>query len=96
MIKYFTASISVWLGFLLIFGSGGCAAGRAAPPLPLNPLAGDYTQEIVVNGLKRSYLVHVPASYNNRKPIPVVIMLHGAGGTGQVAMKEIKVSMVIP
>jgi poly(3-hydroxybutyrate) depolymerase len=96
MNKQLHISIFVWLGLLLFFGNGTSIAGQSAPPLPLNPVAGDYTQEIVVNGLKRSYLVYIPINYNNKKPIPVVIMFHGAGGTGPVAMKETKVSMVTP
>jgi len=88
MNKHLHSSIFVCLGLLLFLGCGTGIAGQSAPPLPLNPVAGDYTQEIVVNGLKRSYLVHVSVNYNNKKPIPVVIMFHGAGGTGQVAMKE--------
>jgi polyhydroxybutyrate depolymerase len=88
MFKHFIASITVLLGFLLLLGCGTGIAGQSAPPLPLNPVAGNYTYEIVVNGLKRSYLVHVPVNYNKKKPIPVVIMFHGGGGTGQIAMEK--------
>jgi polyhydroxybutyrate depolymerase len=88
MNKHLHISVAIWLGLLLVLGCGTGIAGQSAPPLPLNPVAGDYTQEIVVNGLKRSYLIHVPVNFNARKPIPVIIMFHGGGGTGQVAMKE--------
>ena len=34
---------------------------------------------IVSSGEKREYLLHVPASYDRGKPMPLVISLHGAG-----------------
>jgi polyhydroxybutyrate depolymerase len=35
---------------------------------------------IVSSGGKREYLLYVPKSYDSRKPAPLVISLHGAGG----------------
>jgi len=35
------------------------------------------------NGDVREYYVHVPASYNENKAIPVVFMLHGSSGNGE-------------
>ncbi|MEW6185233.1 MAG: PHB depolymerase family esterase [Thermodesulfobacteriota bacterium] len=66
--------------------------------LPFTP-QGSYSQNIrggpgiqtfnlSVKGIERSYLIYVPASYNRQKPMPLVIMLHGGGGTGQAAMWE--------
>ncbi len=49
---------------------------------------GSHTLEITVNGLERSYIVHVPATYRPRTPSPMVIMLHGGGGTARAAMWE--------
>ena len=34
---------------------------------------------IVSSGLEREYLLHVPASYDRKRPAPLVISLHGAG-----------------
>lgn len=35
------------------------------------------------NGLKRTYHLYVPAVYDSKKPVPLVIALHGGGGTGE-------------
>ena len=36
-----------------------------------------------VNGDRREYFVHVPQSYNKAQAVPVVVMLHGTGQTGE-------------
>jgi len=33
-------------------------------------------------GLTRTYTLHVPASYDGSKPVALVVVLHGGGGTG--------------
>ncbi|MDX1992049.1 MAG: PHB depolymerase family esterase [bacterium] len=35
------------------------------------------------DGLERTYLLHVPASYDAATPAPLVLVLHPAGGTGR-------------
>ncbi|MFA5058585.1 MAG: PHB depolymerase family esterase [Opitutaceae bacterium] len=49
---------------------------------------GDHALTLKVGDLTRRYLVHVPAGDDGKKPLPVVIMLHGGGGTARGAMKE--------
>ena len=44
--------------------------------LPLG--AGDFERCVEVGDAARSYLVHVPPSYDSRKPTPVVLNFHGA------------------
>jgi poly(3-hydroxybutyrate) depolymerase len=44
--------------------------------------SGTREMSIVVNGLERTYLVHVPAAYKPQIPLPLVIMLHGGGIVG--------------
>ena len=46
---------------------------------------GNFDWSITVSGYERRYVVHVPASYHGA-PVPLVIMLHGAGGNGQNAL----------
>jgi polyhydroxybutyrate depolymerase len=51
---------------------------------PLKP--GDHTRQIQVNGLKRSYLVHIPPKYDSTKPSPVVLAFHGGGANANQMM----------
>jgi polyhydroxybutyrate depolymerase len=36
------------------------------------------------DGLKRTYRVHVPASYDGSNPVPLVLVLHGGFSTGRI------------
>ncbi|MCM8830029.1 MAG: alpha/beta hydrolase-fold protein [Candidatus Omnitrophica bacterium] len=39
-------------------------------------------QSLKWDGLERTYLIYKPSLYNKNKPLPLVILLHGGGGTG--------------
>lgn len=41
--------------------------------------AADLTRQLQADGLQRSYLVHFPADHDPQVPLPVVLVLHGAG-----------------
>lgn len=41
---------------------------------------GTYTYKISVNGLDRYYMIHIPASYKETVPAPLLFSLHGGGG----------------
>jgi polyhydroxybutyrate depolymerase len=60
------------------------AAGRLRPPVA----AGDHDFHLTVGGVTRRYLVHVPPGYDGRIAVPVVMMLHGGGGTSRAAATE--------
>ena len=51
-------------------GSAGCASGTAHA-------AGDSTERIESGGIMRTYILHVPASYNASNPSPLLIAFHG-------------------
>ena len=38
-------------------------------------------ESIVHDDLVRDYIVHIPSSYDNKVPIPLVLCFHGYGGT---------------
>lgn len=48
---------------------------------------GDYTQILTAGGLKRSYLVHIPAGYDQAKPTPVVLVFHGGGTDAEIMVR---------
>jgi polyhydroxybutyrate depolymerase len=48
--------------------------------------AGDHDRALVVDGLERTYLVHVPPKYDATKPTPVVLILHGASTNGVITV----------
>lgn len=60
----------------------------AGEPQSKAPPAGDHRFDLNVDGRERQYVVHVPPGYDGRSPVPVVVMLHGGGGTARAAMEE--------
>lgn len=52
------------------------AAGAVSSPLT----AGKHTIRLEHDGRERSYIVHVPRSVSQRRPLPVVLSFHGGGG----------------
>ncbi len=42
---------------------------------------------ITVGGLKRTYLIHIPPGHDKAKPMPLLIALHGGGGSGKHMVK---------
>ena len=45
---------------------------------------GDYTRELKVGDVTRSYLMHIPPSYDPKKKTPVVLAFHGAIMTAEM------------
>ena len=37
-----------------------------------------------VDGIDREYFIHIPANYDGSKEVPLVFMLHGTSGDGEV------------
>jgi polyhydroxybutyrate depolymerase len=38
---------------------------------------------LLVNNIERTYIIHVPSSYHENEPVPLVIVLHGGGGNAK-------------
>jgi polyhydroxybutyrate depolymerase len=57
----------------------------AAAQGPLPP--GDHIRTLEVDQRSRSYLVHIPKSYDGTKAVPVVLAFHGGGSNAQVMVQ---------
>lgn len=66
----------------------GVLAG-CTPALDTDPRispAGEVKLNLIeVGGVSRSYIIHVPEDVRPGRPLPVLVMLHGAGGDGERA-----------
>jgi polyhydroxybutyrate depolymerase len=63
------------------------AMALAAPPAP-----GNHSESLEIGAgaakMTRTFIVHVPPGFDAKSKVPVVFMLHGAGGSGAGAMPE--------
>lgn len=58
--------------FVLVLGVGACTRKTSDGADPAHTL--------IVDGLERTYILHVPASYDGSQPVPLVLNFHGGGG----------------
>ena len=77
--RFFTA-----LSILLFIG---LACARAAPSA-----TGDASYTITHDGIERTYILHVPPSYDDSQPAPLVLGFHGGGGNADTQMQTSKFS----
>jgi polyhydroxybutyrate depolymerase len=56
-----------------------------AEPAPL--AVGDATRSLTVGGKDRTYLVHVPAGYDRKKPAAVVLIFHGGASNAATMVR---------
>jgi polyhydroxybutyrate depolymerase len=79
-------------GLLSALGLSGCGgsvlpAASSAPTCAVLDVsavrAGDFTQGFEFEGLCREYRLHVPPSYDGARPVPLLIAMHGSGGTAE-------------
>ena len=66
----------------------GRAADQAPATAKQSPSPGDHNFTVRVGELERRYTVHVPPGYDGKTRVPVVVMLHGGGGTSRAAATE--------
>ncbi|MFA5941105.1 MAG: PHB depolymerase family esterase [Sinimarinibacterium sp.] len=67
---------------MIVAGALLAAACKAPPMSAAHAAVGGGDYELLSGGIERSYRVHVPASYDGSKPVPLVISLHGGWGNG--------------
>jgi polyhydroxybutyrate depolymerase len=48
----------------------------------------DQTITLTHDGIERSYILHVPASYDGSQPVPLVLVFHGGGGKADGIMQS--------
>jgi len=59
---------------------GGGGGGGDSPVCPAAALsAGDTERKVTVAGATRTYVLHVPSSYDGRKAVPLIVDFHGIG-----------------
>ena len=66
-----------------------CARSRSA----LQPSQGDSTRTLTFDNIERSYILHIPSSYDGSHAMPLVLSFHGGGGNAE---NEMRVSNFIP
>ena len=74
----------VFLIFCLFFiscGGGGSENVSSSEESYAQP--GDFTFSLLIDGLNRTYLVHVPQNYSLSQSHPVIFALHGGGGSAE-------------
>lgn len=59
---------------------GGNTEPTACPEPTLSP--GDSSRTLLVDSESRSYVLHLPPSYDGLSPVPLVVDFHGIGGSG--------------
>jgi len=81
----------VLLLLALTLGAAGCRLTQHAPAPPPSAAMtattaatyGDHTGSMVIGGLTRTWLLHVPTKYSSLNPAPLLLALHGRLGDGK-------------
>jgi polyhydroxybutyrate depolymerase len=55
--------------------------------------AGDTSETVQVGSQARTYILHIPQSYDGAKPVPLIVDFHGIGGSGS---NELEISPYPP
>jgi polyhydroxybutyrate depolymerase len=76
------------LAFIMVL-IGLLACGRHLPGAPVSStlVPGDSTRTLNLDGLERSYILHVPPGYDGTQPMAVVLVFHGGGGNAENAVR---------
>lgn len=79
--RFLLVALIVVLGGSVFIVKSRAQRAPAVPP-------GHQSLGFAVGGAERHALIHLPPGYDRTKPLPLVIMLHGMGGTAASAMRE--------
>jgi polyhydroxybutyrate depolymerase len=71
------------LGLVALLLAAAPARAAAADPCAREPLSGDVPITIKSGGLDRTAILHVPPVARRGDRLPLVVALHGAGGSGE-------------
>ena len=44
---------------------------------------GQYEKALIHDGIRRTYIVHIPPQYDLQKALPLVLVFHGGGGNAK-------------
>jgi len=86
--KLTNTTMGLLLGVVILLGCMSAGTGLAATTQAKPASSGDHKFTIRVGEHDRDYTVHVPPGYDGKNSVPVVVMLHGGGGTGKTAATE--------
>ena len=71
-----------WLAWAGLFLWAGCGTGAAGEVAGAAIPHGRIVRRLVVDGIEREFLIHVPQRVDGSTRVPVVIMIHGTSGSG--------------
>ena len=75
-----------------IFAAAVISATAGGPADQPVPAPGNHNESLEVGAgakkMTRTFIVHVPPGFDGKSKVPVVFMLHGAGGSGEGAISE--------
>ncbi|KQM87635.1 polyhydroxybutyrate depolymerase [Sphingomonas sp. Leaf23] len=80
----FLASLACLI-LLMLGGTAHAAARCTASP-------SGTAQTITINEGRRSVVLHLPPGFDPARPAPLVILLHGSGGTGAAMLRDSKLA----
>jgi polyhydroxybutyrate depolymerase len=74
-----------WQVALLLVSSLTLSIGFARRVNAADPITtpGNHAVKLTVGKLERRFVIHVPPQYDGNKAVPIVLMLHGAGGNSE-------------
>jgi polyhydroxybutyrate depolymerase len=49
---------------------------------------GQYKEYLIHDGIRRTYILHIPPQYDSQKRLPLVLLFHGGGGNAKQALDQ--------